>query len=237
MRDIEQLTREQSHTTLWYNVRRYRLTASYFGLVRNRRPSTSPHSLVMRILNPTSFSSPATDWGKANEKAAIEQYVRIQNETGHADLYACSSGFVISEQYPFLGASPDAAVYDPSVSDPFGVAEVKCPYSYRSVTPVEACSQASFFCTLNISTTQVHLKKDHPYYSQVQGQMALTKRKWCDFIVYTEKGISIERIDFDEVFWKELSQKLINFYDNCLAPEIVNPIHVLGLKVRDLSLM
>ena len=31
----------------------------------------------------------------------------------------------------------------------------------------------------------------------------------------------MERIDFDSVFWDEL---LTNFYDNCLAPEIVIPI-------------
>ena len=238
-RDIELHTREQSHSSLWYSVRKYRLTASYFGLIRQRRPTTAPHSLVMRILDKISFSSPATDWGKANEQAAIQLYVETQNETGHADLYACQSGFVISEDHPFLGASPDSAVYDPSDSDPFGLAEVKCPYSSRKMTPAEACSQPNFFCTSNAlgSTSQVQLKRAHPYYSQVQGQMGVTKRNWCDFIVYTEKGISVERINFDSVFWDELLTKLVDFYDNCLAPVIVSPIHTLGLKVRDLHLM
>ena len=41
--------------------------------------------------------------------------MRKQRASGHADLYACKSGFVISEDLPFVGASPDAAVYDPSV--------------------------------------------------------------------------------------------------------------------------
>ena len=82
------------------------------------------------------------------------------------------------------------------------------------------------------------LKHSHSYFCQVQGQMALTERKWCDFVVYTEKGICIERIEYDHFFWESvLLPKLINFYDNCLAPEIVCPVHVLGISVRDLSNM
>ena len=90
---------------------------------------------------------------------------------------------------------------------------------------------------MNGATPQLELKENHPYYAQVQGQMGVTQRRWCDFIVYTEKGLSIQRIYFDETFWGDLLKKLEDFYDNCLAPEIVSPIHVLGLKVRDLRLM
>ena len=153
-------------------------------------------------------------------------------------IYTCPSGFVL-EEYPFLGASPDAAVYDPSLQDPFGLAEIKCPYSFRYVTPAEACSKSNFFCTLKTdgATPQPNLKDSHPYYAQVQGQMGVTQRKWCDFIVYTEKGLSIQRIQFDNSFWRDLVATLEDFYDNCLAPEIVSPVHVLGLKVRDLRLM
>ena len=50
------------------------------------------------------------------------------------------SGFVMSKDYPFLGASPDAVVHDPSSDIEFGLAEVKCPYSHRHLTPVEAAT-------------------------------------------------------------------------------------------------
>ena len=144
-REIEFKTREQANSALWYSARRYRLMASYFGAVRQRRPSTPPHSLVLQILGTSTFTSPATEWGKTNEKKALQLYQEKQHESGHKDLYACPSGFVISEEYPFLGASPDAAVYDPSVSDPFGLAEVKCPFSVRDVTPTDACSKLKYF--------------------------------------------------------------------------------------------
>lgn len=79
------------------------------------------------------------------------------------------------------------------------------------------------------------LKPTHIYYSQIQGQMAITERSWCDFVIYTEKGISVERIPFDAEFWNnKLLPKLIDFFDNCLAPEIVSPVNALGIPVRNL---
>ena len=32
-----------------------------------------------------------------------------------------------------------------------------------------------------------------------------------------------------------LLPKLSEFYDNCLAPEIVSPVHALGLPIRNLK--
>ena len=56
------------------------------------------------------------------------------------------------------------------------------------------------------------LKKKHKHYYQIQGQMAITGTKWCDFIVYTFKGLHIERIYFDDVFWSDVLLKLEQFY-------------------------
>ena len=49
------------------------------------------------------------------------------------------------------------------------------------------------------------------------------------------KGIAIFGITFDKLFRKnELMPKLGDFFDNCLAPEVALPIHVLGTQVHDL---
>ena len=101
--------------------------------------------------------------------------------------------------YPFLGASPDGAVHDPSnVQQPFGFLKVKCPYSFSNKSVQEACSSSSFFCEMDDSTGQIKLKESHQYYAQVQGQMGVGGRPWCDFVVYTKKDISVQRITFDE---------------------------------------
>ena len=113
-----------------------------------------------------------------------------QHSAGHSRLFYCS-GFIVSDDHPFFGASPDAVVYDPDNEDPFGLAEVKCPYSVRLITPAEACSHKDFCSTLETSSTgqhQLKLKRKHKYYSQVQGQMSISKRKWCDLSYSLPKG-------------------------------------------------
>ena len=66
--------------------------------------------------------------------------------------------------------------------------------------------------------------------------MAVGGRTWCDFVIFTTKGISVERIVYDEHYWQNiLLPKLEAFFDNCLGPEIVSPLHTLGLPIRDLS--
>ena len=77
LREIEQSTRDQNQSSLWYSVRRYRLTASNFGAVYHRRPNTPPHSLVMQIICNKQFSSAATEWGRSQEPVAREEYVRV----------------------------------------------------------------------------------------------------------------------------------------------------------------
>ena len=239
-REIERDTKDQHASQLWHSVRKYRLTASCFGEVRRRLSSTPPDSLVMRILGIKRFSVRATDWGKQFEEKALKSYVEYQHAAGHDSFMTCRSGFVICEAHPFLGASPDAYAYDLTLSQPFGLVEIKCPYSHRNETPEEACKAKDFCCSLEKTLTgsALKLKKNHIYYSQVQGQMAISQRNWCDFVIYTNKGLSVERITFDSVFWEsELLPKLTSFYDNCVAPEIVSPMHTIGLPIRNLMRM
>ena len=78
-------------------------------------------------------------------------------------------GFFINTDFPFLGATPDGSVYDPyEPEQPFGFLKVKCPYSVRDLTPVEACSTQNFYCSLD-SNGGLKLKENHQYYTQVQG--------------------------------------------------------------------
>lgn len=91
------------------------------------------------------------------------------------------------------------------------------------------------FVAHDSTAQQVVLKRTHVYFAQVQGQMAIGNRPWCDFVIYTTKGVSIHRVRFDEDYWKvNLLPKLTSFYDNCVAPEIVSPVHVLGIPIRNL---
>lgn len=51
--------------------------------------------------------------------------------------------------------------------------------------------------------------------------MALTKRKYCDFFVYTQVGYFKERIHYDPDYWFSVVSSLENFFHNFLAKELV----------------
>lgn len=139
-------------------MRRYRLTASRFGEIFHRKIDTPPDALVMRLLNPSQFTSPATEWGIRHEAKAIQEYIQHQQHNGHDGLTVCSVGFHVCRSHPFLGASPDGGVYDPSSDQPYGFLEVKCPYSHRHDTPTEACADRGFYCILELTNNETALK-------------------------------------------------------------------------------
>ena len=112
-RKIERDTCEQRMSSLGFSMRRFRITSSLFGDVRSRRHDTPPDSLVLRIIQPKSFSTAAIRYGIQNEEHAVKQYIAHQHSHGHPELLTTPFGFIISTNYPFLGTSPDGAVFDP----------------------------------------------------------------------------------------------------------------------------
>ena len=81
----------------------------------------------------------------------------------------------------------------------------------------------SFFCVQ--SGTELQLKQTHWYYYQVQRCMAIISKTWCDFVVWTLKGIHVERIDADPEHWRSVKTKLHEFYFKAVLPELAVPRH------------
>ena len=207
LNDIERKTRGQSDCPEWKAERKFRFTASNFGLIRDRK--RHHENLVKNLLNPKPFTSRYTNHGLKYEAIALEHYQKYMLSI-HKPVKVLKSGLVISLDAPYLGASPDGKVIDPGCSEPFGLSEVKCPETKYLVTPLDACSDSSFF--LEEVNGQPKLKRTHKYYVQVQGLMGVTGATWCDFVVYTSKGMSIERIPFDVQFWNSLKATLKLYY-------------------------
>ena len=142
-------------------------------------------------------------------------------------------GLFVKSNAPYLGASPDGIVtYTNSGKTETGVLEVKCPASekWKTLSPEECAKDVDFYCDLDTETRLCRLKRSHKYYFQVQGQMALTGMKWCDFVVWTLGGISVERIMFSEECW-DMFQKLKNFYQNVFLLELFCRRVMRGLKL------
>ena len=217
MLEIELNTRGQASCERWYNERKHRITASNFGIVLKRRKSIFPKSILNTILSSSKSSScPAPcKWGKQNETEALKQYVLHKQNS----VNVSSCGFVVSQASPWLGASPDFLINDPTESTTVGLGEIKCPYSKRDETIDEACEDKTFF--LSKVDGNVFLKRNHSYYYQVQGSLGILQLKWSDFIVYTKKGLHVERILFDDKLWKEtMLPQLTEFYFEYVFPQI-----------------
>ena len=119
-------------------------------------------------------------------------------------IHICSCSFV-------LGASPDGKVIDISEGDIFGLVEIKCPEQYREYDPIDAARVAPNFCLI-YANGNLKINKNHSYYDQITMQMALTGTKWCDFVVYTKKGMAIDRVYFNQNDWNELIQNIYTYY-------------------------
>jgi hypothetical protein len=120
----------------------------------------------------------------------------------------------------FLGASPDGLVTNEG-GEKCGIIEIKCPYSCRKMSSLlDGCQKLkTLFC--EEVNGEVHVKRTHNFYYQVQGAMALAKVEWCDFIVWTPNDMTVERISFSKSFWDSCYTKLKSVYLSCILPEII----------------
>ena len=217
---VEEATRNQSSTRLWYVYRAGRVTASRMKQVCHTNASLPSQSLVKNICYPEAyrFITKATQWGCTHEAVAKEHYIKVNRES-HADMSVVECGLVINPEWPHLGASPDGIVQCTCCGK--GVLEIKCPYcKHDQHIEVNAAS-----CLSKAADGSVQLDRSHAYYYQVQTQIFICKVEYCDFCVCTfpETGPSLytERIYPDSDFWHTCIDKATHFFRICILPEIL----------------
>ena len=129
-------------------------------------------------------------------------------------------GLFVPTQYPWLAATPDGIVHDPSITPPRGLVEYKNPHSCRNSTIIEGIRNKKIkFLTIN--NDKVALKRSHQYYYQVQTAMLCTQTQWCDFVVRTCIDFQVvERIHLDQEFCSSFISKVQKFYFNSILPEL-----------------
>ena len=122
---------EKSQSVLWREERKKRI-ASRVGGIAKMRKGTKKAKRVQEMLY--SRFTAATRYGLAMEEEAMKQYVAYQHQHGHPGLATEPAGLHISTVEPWLAASPDGIVTDPSAAHPHGLIELKNPYSARELT-------------------------------------------------------------------------------------------------------
>ena len=75
------------------------------------------------------------------------------------------------------------------------------------------CSNSFYLTKLGQMNT------NHPYWHQVQGEMAATNLEWADFALWTQKDFRILRIQKCNNWKIDHLPKLKHFYLNVLLPQ------------------
>ena len=188
-------------TKQWHNARVGKLTASRAGAALGINPWQKPDDLIRAMVREAHGAEPefsgnvATRWGNDHEPLAVLDYM---SETGNVVEEA---GFYVHPEHEWLGASPDGFIGKD------GLLEIKCPFSLRDGGEFKSLSE------------QPH------YYAQVQVQLAVTGRKWCDFYQWAPHSTSVERVEFNPQWWAENLAALLEFYHRYIN-ELDNPEHL-----------
>jgi len=133
-----------------------------------------------------SYSNAAMEWGTQTEPQARVAYEVRTNN------FVDQVAFIDHPNIDWFGCSPDGLVSDR------GLVEIKCP---------------------NSATHWEYFKYNRPptkYVIQMQAQLAVTGRDWCDFVSFDPRmpdssQLLVVRVDRDEAFIAEMEAEIKQF--------------------------
>ena len=214
-KEIACLTQEQTKSPLWKEYRFGMVTASIIHNVYTQMKSDHSYNstrLVNLCLGNSSFmGNTATRYGIANEPKAAECYLSKITKL-HKSLYIRNCGLFVMEKHSFIGATPDRIASCNCHGE--RVIEIKCPITIKDSADFKALKYLDF------CENVFQLKYSHPYYSQVQCQMAATNTQTADFVVWTPKDILIVEVNFDSNHWQNLLFSSVKFFKQFVAPAL-----------------
>ena len=212
---LEESTRLQSQSLLWFEHRTGRITASKFLAVKRASLHPPPTSLVKQMMERSPISShvPALRWGIENEDVAQGAYIEFAREK-HANFQCIAAGLHVTPRYPHLGATPDGMINCDCCGE--GVIEIKCPYKHRDKHPHDVTDPQ--FCLKRDEDGCMHLCHTHEYFYQIQGQLAVCEKEYCDFVCWTPHGMHVERILTNPSHFSDTKPALDTFFLQVLLP-------------------
>ena len=182
----------------WFQMRLGKVTASRVAdiLAKTKTgPSASRQNYLIELalqrttgIIQESYSNAAMEWGTQTEPQARVAYE--VNTNNFVDQVA----FIDHPSIKWFGCSPDGLVSDR------GLLEIKCP---------------------NSATHWEYFKAKEPpkkYFIQMQAQIAVTGRDWCDFVSFDPRmpdrsQLLIVRVDRDDAFIAEMEAEIKKFLE------------------------
>ena len=185
-------------TPEWFQMRLGKVTASRVAdiLAKTKTgPSASRQNYLIELalqrttgIIQESYSNSAMEWGTQTEPQARVAYEVTTNN------FVDQVAFIDHPSIAGFGCSPDGLVSDK------GLVEIKCP---------------------NSATHWEYFKSKEPpkkYFIQMQAQIAVTNRDWCDFVSFDPRmpdrsQLLVVRVNRDEAFIAEMEAEIKKFLD------------------------
>jgi putative phage-type endonuclease len=176
----------------WFKEREDRVTASRVGAILGVDPNANPADVMRMMARQYQGAESEFPQGEFVDEV-IFAYGR-HHEKGAKIDYTMETGSIIKECGfttfdNWLGASPDGEVGDE------GLVEIKCPYGIRKGGDFKSINQL------------------HHYYAQIQIQLYVTGRKWCDFYQWSQHGTKLEKVWMNQDYLDITLPKLKAFYN------------------------
>jgi len=190
------LETSDQRTEDWYAARLGKVTASRFrdaiASLKSGAPAQAQRDYLTELVVERLTQQPIQRFQNAAMNWGTEQEpaARAAYERATGRIVE-ETGFVAHDTL-MAGCSPDGLV------DWDGLIEIKCPFNTAN----------------HIETLLNGMPADH--IPQVQGQMWITGREWCDFVSYdprmpAELQLHVQRIQRDEAFIADLERRVTSF--------------------------
>ena len=175
-------TEGQSQSQKWFQERWLRLTASKClnafrigRLITSEAPNAAVRvsKFIRTNIWKIDIVPIQTYWMKYGfecEPKAIDKYEEQTKTT------VCDSGLWVNPKYPFLGCSPDGLLGKDGIIEIKFLKIITSPN--QSLVPKDVINRQCF----KITDGTLELKHGHDYYYQMQLQLLVTERKYCDFV-------------------------------------------------------
>lgn len=175
--------------------------------------------IVKEIMGTSSFhGNVSTRYGNEHESVAKKLYIE-KVKPFHTKFKVNKCGMLVSQENPLIRATPDGIVSCKCCGS--GLLEIKCPFTSGYLTGIELAQIPGYHVTTTGEDGKVQLKLSSPWYTQIQTQLGVSGLPWCDFVMFTQKDITVERIFFDKSMFSENEKKAMKCYNRFVLPKLL----------------
>lgn len=197
IRNIEEQTRQQHQTSLWYELRYGRITAARAYEVS--RCKTNDGSLISLIMGAKIPNTAAMKRGKILENE-VREIVALK-----LGIKIRKCGLLISKNYPIIAGSPDGICKD-------AIVEIKCPTTPKTYKTYiqDGKPTKKFYAQVQLQMYLAGLSKCHYCVAD------------CNFT--SNKNVEIINVAYNETYLYELINVLVDYWKTNVYPSLYSVI-------------